>query len=225
MSTIATRLASVRARVEVACAAAGRPQGSVRLLAASKTRSIAEVAEAAAAGQRLFGENRAQELRDKADALPEVEWHYIGPLQRNKVKYVVGRVAMMHSVDGEDIARALAERVRNVGAPPLPVLVEINIAAEPSKAGVAPANCLALCETVAGLPGLELAGLMAVPPFTEDPRSSATWHRAVADLATEGRARGLPLRELSLGMSHDLEVAVACGATIVRVGTDIFGER
>ena len=228
MTTLAERLEHVRARMGRACRQAGRDPASVRLLAASKTRSIHEVRQAWAAGQRLFGESRAQELRDKARALAELRelrWHFIGPLQRNKVKYVVGRVGMVHSVDDEDIARALSERVLAIGAAALPVLVEVNVAAEPTKAGVAMADCLSFCRGVAALPGLRLAGLMSIPPYSDDPEDSAGYHRSLADLARQGRAQGLGLDELSMGMSHDLEPAIRAGATIVRVGTDIFGPR
>lgn len=229
---VAARLAAVRARLLAAAVAAGRDPATVRLLAASKTRPPEEVRAALAAGQTLFGENRAQELRDKHDALlgEPLEWHFIGALQRNKVKYVVGRAALIHSVDSEMLAEAINERcgqLRAAGemAGPVGVLVQINVGEEGTKAGSTVSDSLALARRVQGLPHLSLRGLMAIPPYTEDPWAAAPYFAAMAALAAEGRAAGLPLEELSMGMSHDLEVAVAHGATLVRVGTAIFGAR
>ena len=230
MSTIAEHLAEIRARLEAAARGAGRDPASVRLVAVSKTFPVEDIQAAMNAGQVLFGENRAQELRDKATALPSGPvWHFIGTLQRNKVKYVVGRVAMMESVDSLEIAAELSERVlatNGGGGPnPLPVLIQVHLGDEESKHGVAPADVLDLCEAVAKLPGVALAGLMSVPPWCEDPADSAVYFRQLAALAAEGRARGLPLTELSMGMSHDFEEAIRVGATLVRVGTAIFGAR
>ena len=231
---VAPALAAVRAAIDAATAAAGRPAGSVRLLAATKTQPVARVVEAVAAGQLLLGENRAQELRDKAEpegaacaavGLPAPEWHFIGPLQSNKVKYVVGRATVVHSLDGLEIAAALDARVAALGLPPLGVLVQVNVGGEGQKSGVAPGEALAFCAAVQRLPGLRLAGLMTVPPATEDPAAAAPHFAALAALAAEGRAAGLPLHELSMGMSHDLAVAIAHGATIIRVGTALFGAR
>lgn len=227
---IAAQLAQIRARLRAAALAAGRDPAAITLVAVSKTVPVPVIREALAAGQTLFGENRAQELRDKFDAVgPGATWHYIGPLQRNKVKYVVGRASMVESVDSLALAEALHERVLGEagGAPPrpLPVLVQVNIGEEASKHGVAPAGTLALCRAVAALPGLALSGLMAVPPYEEDPEASAPWFEALAALAAAGREQGLPLRTLSMGMSHDFEVAIRHGATIIRVGTALFGER
>lgn len=238
--TIAERLAGVQARVDAACAAAGRDRSSVRLLAATKTRSAAEIIEGVVAGLSLLGENRAQELRDKFDpvnaGLPAgvapPQWHFIGALQRNKVKYVVGRAVLVHAVDSLKLGQELSQRVQQLDAqqdppagPPLGVLVEVNTGGEAAKAGVAPSEALDLCLQLADLPGIAVQGLMTIPPPTPDPRDAARYFERVADLAAAGRARGLHLDELSMGMSGDLEVAIACGATIVRVGTAIFGPR
>ena len=229
---LSARLDAVRARLDAAVAAAGRDPASVRLLAASKTRPPEDVRAALACGQTLFGENRAQELRDKYDALPDLplEWHFIGGLQRNKIKYVVGRAALIHSIDSDKIAEAISERagqLRDAGtlAGPVGVLVQINVGEEVSKGGTSLDESLSLARFVHGLPHLALRGLMAIPPFTEDPADAAPFFARMAALAEEGRAAGLPLHELSMGMSHDMEVAIAHGATIVRVGTAIFGER
>lgn len=223
MSTIADRLAAVRAEIAAACAAAGRPPERVRLVAVSKTRPVEELAAAHAAGQVDFGENYAQELRDKADALgPAYTWHFIGSLQRNKVKYVVGRAALVHDVDSLPLAEELSKRS---GASPTGVLLGVNIGMEPQKSGFAPAAVLDAARAVVALPGVRLQGLMCIPPAVEDPEEAAPFFAALADLALQGRAQGLPLHELSMGMSHDYAVAIRHGATLVRVGTAIFGAR
>ncbi len=223
---IAGRLAAVEARVAAACAAAGRERSEVRLLAVSKTKPAALIRAALDAGQRDFGENYAQELRDKARAFegaaPAPRWHFIGHLQRNKVKYVVGRAALLHAVHSLRLGEAIGRRA---GGHPQAVLVEVNVGGEASKSGVRPAEALGLCEALAAVEGVSVRGLMAIPPRREDPADAAPFFRELAALAAEGRRRGLALTELSMGMSHDFEVAIACGATIVRVGTAIFGAR
>lgn len=225
--SVADNLREIRARIETAARAAGRDPASVVLVAVSKTFPPEAIREAMAAGQTLFGESRAQELRDKADQVgPGATWHFIGTLQRNKVKYVVGRAAMVESVDSLELAQELDSRARAVGLPaPLPVLLEVHLSEEESKHGVPPDEVLPLARRVAELPGLALRGLMTIPPWHEDPEEAEPYFRRLATLAERGRAEGLPLTELSMGMSHDFEVAIQCGATIVRVGTAIFGER
>ncbi|NOY27568.1 MAG: YggS family pyridoxal phosphate-dependent enzyme [Oligoflexia bacterium] len=238
--SIALRLAAVQARIQAACDEAGRDRATVRLLAATKTRSTDQIIEGVQAGLRLLGENRAQELRDKfqpvKDGIPKntpmPEWHFIGALQRNKVKYIVGRAVLVHAVDsrklGEELSRragALVPDAAPPAGPPVGVLVEVNTGGEQAKAGVAPDDSLDLAEQLATLPGLALRGLMTIPPPTPSPAEAARYFDLLAELAERGRDRGLPLHELSMGMSRDLEVAIACGATIVRVGTAIFGAR
>lgn len=219
MNPIADTLAAVRARIDTATAAAGRPPGSVTLVAVSKTRPVEDLVAAHAAGQLDFGENYAQELRDKADALGAgYRWHFIGSLQRNKVKYVVGRAALVHDVD----SLALAEEIGKRSTSPTAVLLGVNIGAEPQKSGVLPDEALALARAVHAVPGVSLRGLMCIPPPVDDP---SPFFAALADLAARGRADGLPLDELSMGMSHDYPLAIAHGATLVRVGTAIFGAR
>ena len=219
-------LRTVRARLDAACRAAGRDPSTVRLLAASKLHPSDAVRAAWAEGQRLFGESRPQELRDKALELADLdlEWHFIGGLQKNKIKYVVGRAALIHSVGDLDLAAAIDERAQAQGLVQ-PVLVQVHIGGEGSKGGVEPAVALELCHAVAALPGLALRGLMSLPPWDDDPDQMRPYHQELRALAQAGRSAGLPLHELSMGMSDDIEPAVAEGATIIRVGTAIFGAR
>ncbi len=194
----------------------------VTLVAVSKTRPAAEVREALAAGQLAFGENYAQELRDKADEVGAgPEWHFIGSLQRNKVKYVVGRARLVHDVDSLALAEEIGKRS---GATPTGILLGVNMG-EAQKSGVPAGQVLDLAEAVVRVPGVELRGLMTIPPPTEDPEGAAPYFAELAALAARGRAAGLPLHELSMGMSHDWQVAVRHGATLVRVGSAIFGAR
>jgi pyridoxal phosphate enzyme (YggS family) len=228
--TIAGRLGAVRASLHQACLDAGRDPATVRLLAASKTKPAADVAAAIAAGHGLFGENRAQELRDKHDALPQAEWHFIGPLQKNKVRLVVGRARLIHSVDSLALAEAISARATGMAARgedpgDVHILLNVNLASEESKSGVHPDVALDLAAAAHALPRIEVAGLMAIPPFCEDPTTARPWFEQLAQIAQEGRAQGLSLGELSMGMSHDHAVAIACGATIIRVGSAIFGSR
>lgn len=224
---IAVQLARVRARLHAACLAAARPPESVRLLAVSKTRPAEDVRTAARAAQLDFGENYAQELRDKArevGANPEfsgLRWHFIGHLQRNKARYVAGVCELVHTVDTLELAQELARRAPHAQG----VLVQVNVGDEASKSGVAVDEALRLCEALMLVPNLAVRGLMTIPPAREDPAEVAPFFRILRELAEEGRRRGLPLVELSMGMSSDFEVAVAEGSTIVRVGTSIFGAR
>jgi pyridoxal phosphate enzyme (YggS family) len=202
-------LAAVHERIATACRRAGRDVQTVKLIAVSKTQPIERIREAMDAGHRAFGENYAQELRDKAAALPDAEWHFVGALQSNKVRMLAGKVALIHTCDRLSLAKELAKRG------PQRVLLEVNIGREPQKAGVLPDDAPALLEQVRGL--LQVEGLMCIPPAEGDPRPHFC---ALRELA--GR---LGLRELSMGMSADYETAIEEGATIVRVGTAIFGAR
>jgi hypothetical protein len=213
----------VRARIEQALREVGRPAASAQLVAVSKQKPEALIREAYAAGQRDFGENYAQELRDKARALadlPELRWHFIGHLQSNKAKYVAPVAALVHALDDVGLGRDLAKRT---GGHALPVLIEINIGREPQKSGVMPEAALELCERLREIPSLELRGLMCLPP---EGRPSRPFFAALRQLAAElSRQLGQPLPELSMGMSADFEDAVREGSTLVRVGTAIFGAR
>ncbi len=233
---IAENLGRVRERLARAERAAGRAAGSVRLVAVSKTKPAEDVLAAMDAGQVDFGENYAQELRDKRTAVAAARtgdpdrgprWHYIGPIQSNKVKYLAGKVALIHTIDDPAL---LAETERRIaGAPAVQeCLVQVNVAGEAQKHGVAPAALGALLDRFGDFPHLRCVGLMLIPPLTEDPEAGRVHFQALRQLRDReaGAARsGVDLRELSMGMSHDLEVAVAEGATLVRVGTAIFGER
>jgi len=219
--SIAENLAQVRARIAAAEARAGRAPGSVELVAVSKTQPVEALREACAAGQRVFGENYAQELRDKAEALSALEGlrlHFIGTLQRNKAKYVAPVAAMFEALDDLELARELDKRAAAAGRR-LPVLVEVNLG-EDQKGGVTPEGLGAFLEALAPLRALEPRGLMCIPPPAEDPEATRPHFRRVAALA---KAHALPT--VSMGMSADFEVAIEEGATLVRVGTAIFGAR
>ena len=224
--TIAASLAAIRARIDAAAKAAGRAPEGVKLVAVSKTHGPEAIREAYAAGQRAFGESYAQELDAKAAALADladVEWHFIGHLQTNKAK-VVARVAhLVHAVHSRDLAAELGKRAVAAGRAPLPVLVEVKLSAEASKHGAAPADLGALLDAISGDARLRLRGLMTMPP----PDDLAAARRVFDELAAlrekHGGAARLP--ELSMGMTNDFEIAIAAGATIVRVGTAIFGAR
>ncbi len=226
MSAIADNLQAVQARISNAAAAVGRSPESVRLLAVSKTWPLACVLDAAEAGQRAFGENYVQEGIEKIAAVSgrNLEWHFIGPLQSNKTKPVAEHFDWVHSIDRLKIAERLSAQ-RPAYLAPLQVCVQINVSGEASKSGCAPDEALALCRAVAALPGLQLRGLMAIPEPTDDLQAQRIPFRKLRELREQICAAGLPLDTLSMGMSHDLEAAVAEGATIVRIGTAIFGER
>jgi pyridoxal phosphate enzyme (YggS family) len=230
--SVAEKLAAVHHRIRRACREAGRDPATVRLLAVSKTFGIDAVAAAHAAGQCAFGENQVQEALDKIAASrtwrPATEWHLIGPLQSNKTRAVAEGFDWVHSVDRLKIAQRLSEQ-RPAGMPPLQVCLQVNTSGEASKSGCTVDEALALARAVATLPGLRLRGLMAVPEPSADPSVQRAQHRGLRELFEAINAAGLPgaplLDTLSMGMSADLEAAIAEGATWVRVGTAIFGGR
>lgn len=213
-------------RIARAAEAAGRNAAEVRLLAVSKTWPADSVREAAAAGQRAFGENYVQEGAEKVDALAALglEWHFIGPLQSNKTRLVANRFAWVHSIDRLKIAERLSAQ-RDAHLPPLELCIQVNVSGEASKSGVAPAKLPALAHAVAGLPRLRLRGLMAIPEPTSDVALQRARFAALRELCDRLNAGGLALDTLSMGMSDDLEAAIAEGSTMVRVGTAIFGSR
>ena len=230
MGSIGTQRQEVKRRIAAAAVAAGRDAKSITLLAVSKTFPADAVREAVAAGQREFGENYVQEALAKiaalADLRPQIEWHLIGPLQSNKTRAVAAAFDWVHSVDRLKIAQRLAEQ-RPPGLPPLQLCLQVNVSGEASKSGVAPAELPALAQAVAALPRerVVLRGLMAIPEPVADLEVQRAPHRALRQLLESLNAGGLALDTLSMGMSADLEAAVAEGATIVRVGTAIFGAR
>ena len=228
MATIKDKLQETTQRIATACGKAGRAVDSVTLLAVTKTFSATVVREAHAAGLHRFGENYVQEGLDKIDALADLraglEWHLIGPLQSNKTRPVAENFDWVHSVDRLKIAQRLAEQ-RPPHLPPLNVCLQVNISGEASKSGLAPAEAADLARAVAALPRLRLRGLMAVPEPAADFEAQRAPHRALAALLTELNGQGLALDTLSMGMSADLEAAIAEGATLVRVGSALFGAR
>ena len=226
MGTIAAAMQAVRGRIAAACAEAGRDPRTVELLAVSKTFPATAIREAWAAGQRAFGESYVQEALAKQSELAdlEIEWHYIGPLQRNKTRAVAEHFAWVHGVDRLDLAERLSAQ-RPEALPPLQVCVQVNVGGEASKRGVAPAEALALANRVAELPRLRVRGYMTIPPPSTDPLCQRAHFRTLAELLQRTRAAGLGVDTLSMGMSQDLEAAIAEGANIVRVGTAIFGAR
>ena len=237
MTIVVGKLLAVHSRITQACAAAGRAVDSVTLLAVSKTFPAEAVREAFAAGQRQFGENYVQEALDKIAALADlrasgVTWHLIGPLQSNKTRPVAAAFDWVHSVDRLKIAQRLSEQ-RPPELPPLQLCLQVNISGEASKSGLLPAELPAVALAVAALPRVRLRGLMAIPEPAADFAAQRAPHRALRELLAAVNAQGLaasgtawvPLDTLSMGMSADLEAAVAEGATLLRVGTAIFGGR
>ena len=226
--SIASNLTEIRARIDAACRRSQRDPHSVRLVAVSKTHPAASIDAAAAAGQEIFGENYVQEFVAKAEEVTApVQWHFIGSLQSNKVKYLVGRVAMIHSVDRFSLAEELDRQWGKLGQT-LEILIEVNLGEEESKGGASADASIALIQSIATLPHLRICGLMALPPYLEDAEAVRPYFRRLRELAARIAAANIPgvvMRELSMGMSHDFEVAIEEGATLVRVGTAIFGAR
>ena len=225
---IADKLAQVHARIASACEAAGRPVESVTLLAVSKTFDADAVAAAHAAGQRLFGENYVKEALAKiaalADLVPRPEWHLIGPLQSNKTRVVAESFDWVHSIDRLQVAERLSAQ-RPPTLAPLSVCLQVNVSGEATKSGVAPAALAPLAHAVAALPGIRLRGLMAIPAPAVGLDAQRAPHRILRGCFESLRAGGLALDTLSAGMSDDLEAAILEGATMVRIGSAIFGHR
>ena len=226
MATIAVNLQAVRARIRRAAQAVGRKPGDIALVAVSKTFPAEYIAQAHAAGQLAFGENYAREAVEKITKLTQLplEWHFIGPVQSNKTNNIAPRFQWVHSVEREKIALRL-DAARPDGLPPLNVCIQINVSGETAKSGVEPGEELKLAEAIARLPRLKLRGLMAIPEPTPDPALRQRRFALLRELKERLVARGHVLDTLSMGMSDDLEAAIAEGATMVRVGTAIFGKR
>lgn len=228
--SIAENLANLRRTMDQAAVRYRRAPGSVRLLAVSKTFGAEVVIDAADAGQASFGENYLQEALDKQHAVhalrPDLrlEWHFIGPIQSNKTRPIAEHFAWVHALDREKIARRLSEQ-RPASLPPLNICLQVNVSGEASKSGVAPPEVLALAQAVATLPGLRLRGLMAIPEPANDFESQRQPFALLRTLQQQLTEAGIPTDTLSMGMSADMDAAIAEGATIVRIGTAIFGKR
>lgn len=228
MSSIADRWRAVRAEVDAACVAAGRSPSEVTIIAVSKLHPARAVDDVAAAGATDVGENYAQELVAKRAAVSpassSLRWHFIGRLQRNKARLVAGHVALVHAVDFLDLAVELGKRARAAGTIQ-PILAAINIGGESQKTGVTPDTARAFIDALRAVDGIRLDGLMTMPPPADDPETVRPAFRALRQLRDSLATDSSPLRDLSMGMSSDFAVAIAEGATLVRIGTAIFGER
>lgn len=230
MSVIRQNLQAVQRRIDEAADNAQRPADSIALLAVSKTFGADAVIDAASTGQRAFGENYLQEALDKMASIqaerPDLvlEWHFIGPIQSNKTRPIATHFDWVHSVDREKIAQRLSDQ-RPAHLPPLNICLQVNISGEASKSGMTPDEVLAAAHKIAALPHLRLRGLMAIPEAESDPQQQRLPFRRVHELFEYLCADGLPLDTLSMGMSGDLDAAIAEGATIVRIGSAIFGTR
>lgn len=228
MSEISQNIAAIRERISAACQRSGRNPDDVRLIAVSKVKPATDIDDAYAAGQKLFGESYVQEFRDKSPEVQSpVEWHYIGGLQSNKVKYLRGKVAMIHSVDRLSLAEEISSQWQKIDSV-CNILLQVNIGDEGQKSGCNPEDLEQLVRAVAELPNLRICGLMCLPPFFDDAEMVRPHFRRLRELAEQMEQLQLPdveMRELSMGMSGDFEVAVEEGATLVRIGTAIFGER
>ena len=227
MSDFFSNLEEVEARIQLACTQSGRPREDITLVGVSKKHPVERLREAYDAGLRIFGENRVQEALVKMPELPSaIEWHLIGHLQTNKVKPVIhSEFSLIHSVDSEKLLMALEKEAGEQGRVQ-PVLLQVNVSGEASKFGLSPEALMPLLEKATGCHHLEIQGLMTMPPFTEDPEKAAPHFAALRVLRDRAcHDSGFPLPVLSMGMSHDLQVAIREGATHVRVGTDLFGVR
>lgn len=226
--SVSQNLKEIEKRICAACARSGRRREDVTLIAVSKTKPVSMIQEAMAEGIADFGENKPQELRDKYDVLPkDLRWHMIGNLQRNKVKYVVGRAVMIHSVGSLELAREI-DKEAGKKLLRMPCLVEVNMAGEASKGGIAPQDAEDFVRELALLEHIQVRGFMTIAPFVNDPELNRVHFRSLRNLAVDiGRKNidNIMVNELSMGMTGDFEVAVEEGATLIRVGTGIFGER
>lgn len=225
---ITENLEQVRKNIDEACRMAGRDPKEVTLIAVSKTKPVSMLKEAYDAGTRCFGENKVQEIMDKHPQLPEdIQWHMIGHLQRNKVKYIVDKVSMIHSVDSLRLAQTIEQEAAKHNVC-VPVLLEVNVAQEESKFGLKMDEVLPLIETIADFPHIKVQGLMTIAPYVENAEDNRDFFRQLKKLSVDIEAKNInnvSMSVLSMGMTGDYQVAVQEGATMVRVGTGIFGER
>ncbi len=228
MDTIQTRYEAVQKAFEAACIKAGRDAGQVKLIAVSKNFPAEDIQKVYNLGQHRFGENRAQEMAAKYPLLPQdIVWHFIGRLQRNKVKYIIDKASMIHSVDRLDLAREISRQAA-AHQIQMPVLVQVNLEQEETKAGFQQETLKQALTAIAALPNLQIRGLMTIGPYHEDPEDSRPLFKrmkALLDQAAQWQIPGTVMDQLSMGMSHDFAVAIEEGATFVRVGSSIFGYR
>jgi PLP dependent protein len=226
--TISGNLSQINQRIRAAAEKAGRDPASVRLVAVSKTRPTADIIAAFQAGQTVFGENYIQELVPKlAEVQESVQWHVIGHLQSNKVKYIAGKVALIHSVDRVSLATEIDRQWGKLGKI-CDVLIQVNISGEVTKSGTTEAGAIQLVRECALLPNIRVRGMMTMPPFFDDPEAARPYFaelRRLSEAIAAQQIAGVGMTELSMGMSGDFETAVQEGATLVRIGTAIFGER
>ncbi|TGU71704.1 YggS family pyridoxal phosphate-dependent enzyme [Geomonas terrae] len=228
MGEITENLKAIEGRMAQAALRAGRDPKEVRLVAVSKTKPAAAIAEAYSCGQRIFGENYVQELVGKVDELPEgICWHFIGNLQSNKVRQIAGKVELIHSVDRASLAKEIDRQWGALGRV-CEILIQVNISREETKGGTSSEELIDLVREVAQLPHVKIVGLMTMPPFFDEPELARPFFRKLRELSEEvagARIEGVEMRELSMGMSGDFEAAIEEGATLVRVGSALFGER
>lgn len=225
---LAENLQQVNANIEKACAAVGRAHSEITLVAVSKTKPVSMLQEAYDAGARVFGENKVQEIMDKYDQLPsDIQWHMIGHLQRNKVKYIIDKVAMIHSVDSLRLAQTIEQEAAKKELV-MPILLEVNVAEEDTKFGLKVEEVLPLLEQISSFSHIQVKGLMTIAPFVENPEENREVFRTLKKLSVDISAKNInnvTMSVLSMGMTGDYQVAVQEGSTMVRVGTGIFGER
>ena len=225
---LARNLQQVNTNIERACAAAGRTPDEVTLVAVSKTKPVSMLQEAYDAGARVFGENKVQEIMDKYDQLPsDIQWHMIGHLQRNKVKYIIDKVAMIHSVDSLRLAQTIEQEAAKKNLV-MPVLLEVNVAEEDTKFGLKVDEVLPLLEEISSFSHIQVKGLMTIAPFVENPEENRKVFRTLKKLSVDIGAKNInnvTMSVLSMGMTGDYQVAIEEGSTMVRVGTGIFGKR
>ena len=225
---LAENLQQVNANIEKACAAVGRAPSEITLVAVSKTKPVSMLQEAYDAGARVFGENKVQEIMDKYDQLPsDIQWHMIGHLQRNKVKYIIDKVAMIHSVDSLRLAQTIEQEAAKKDLV-MPILLEVNVAEEDTKFGLKVEEVLPLLEQISSFSHIQVKGLMTIAPFVENPEKNREVFRTLKKLSVDISAKNInnvTMSVLSMGMTGDYQVAVQEGSTMVRVGTGIFGER
>ena len=225
---VTENLKKVEKKIESACTRAGRDRNDVTLIAVSKTKPVEMMREAMQCGIVTFGENKVQEIADKYDQMPsDVKWHMIGHLQRNKVKYIIDKVAMIHSVDSLRLAETIEKEAAKKDIC-MPILIEVNVAEEESKFGIHKEETLSLIRQIAALPHIQILGLMTIAPFVENPEDNRTYFRQIRQLSVDIDAQNIDnvrMDILSMGMTGDYMVAIEEGATMVRVGTGIFGER